>query len=703
MLSDVVEQSLVVDGPRVLIENLDPIEELDINKVGKRPTQVLDEGCQPSVDGLSVAGDLRPVKRLGVHLDTSEGLCLVDAHTTVLVSQGALDCKTDQSCFFCCVEEVGGVDVQCELRHGCLTSYVYVETILSTYLWIVNFISCLYVPLGSIGVQLCSGIALLITKAETHMNRRPKRSLLQGAGAILLAATFIATSAVGASAAPVPASDTTACTNMRTDILQSANPTSNASLMTPWSDEINSAKTKNGFTQQNGAVFKASTAAKDGLSPIYRLHNGKTGDFLWLPKLASSNEYSDAQSKYGYTSQKIDFYASIKSVACGVPVERYLKGSMHRYASTQKAKDALIKSGWSNEGVKFWAVSATQESTDPANWVRWENVAEPGENINQVLQDPKLDGKILKLPKGVFEVSNFMDASKAIEVPSDVKGVIGSGNDTILRIKPNTSTYASTVPKQGTGATNQLYVIRMNNGAGTGPQVLSDMWVQGTEQGHFYNGIMVGKADNGTTVKNLLITGMPGGAGSPPGETFGLNWWKTNGSITQNIEVDGYRWTGDSFADRVKGDKVAASPIGYNDANNGKLYDAYTHDSKFGMPTFWQSNNNETWNLQSINNNAGINHEESFGTIHHSPVITGTANRQHISFMAAHGDGKLTIIGATVDSWTGTSKAGPVTKNGKLLILTPQNYTGKDTNTITTPPVVVQDDGVTKVPYTWAH
>jgi len=512
--------------------------------------------------------------------------------------------------------------------------------------------------------------------------------------AVMLAAMLIST--VGATSASAATASPPVSSFLTKEIHQSINPKSKASIVTQYTSEIDSAKAKYGFTETKGAIFKASDRQQTGLVPVYRL--AKKGDFVWIPKISSSNEYDNAVKKYGYASQQIDFYASASPVAGTVPVYRYLKDNMHRLAVSTSDRQVLESSGWISEGARFYVANA-----DPANWVRYENIAKPGDNIQTVLDNPALNGKVLKLPAGVFEVSNFLDASVAIRVPATVKGVVGEGKNTILRIKPNTSTFGSTVPKQGTGQTNQLYVIRMNNGVGTGSQVLSDLWVQGTEQGHLYNGIMVGKADDGTTVKNLLITGIPGDAGSPPGETFGLNWWRTNKSITQNIEVDGYRWTGDSYDTRVKGEKVGSSPVGWNNADDSKTYDLYTHDSKTGMPTFWQSNRGETWNLQSINNNAGINHEESFDIVHHQPVITGSANHQHITFNSARSDGKLTIIGATVDGWINGKEVGPIGKGQKLLVLTGQNYVGPNTNKITTKPVIVLDDGVTPQPFTWAH
>lgn len=557
-----------------------------------------------------------------------------------------------------------------------------------------------------------------------------KTKLWQGITVSVLALTLTCTAGVVSATAATPAASSTtapsaAAQALTQSVYQAVNPKSNASLVTAYSDEVANAQTKYGFTESKGTLFKASTKPASGLTPVYRLF--KNGDFMWVPKTASAGEYESATTKYGYTSQQIDYYVSTSQVAGTVPVYRFLKGSMHRLVVDSAEMDKLKAAGWTNEGAKFYAASPAAAVTPPtstspalgtptpnnpstapvpaaaANWVTWESIAKPGDNIQTVLNNPALTGKVLKLPAGVFEVSNFQNPNVAINIPSRVKGVVGQGSDTIIRIKANTSTYASTVPKQGTGQTNQLYIIRMNDGFGTGPQTLSNLWVQGTEQGHLYNGIMVGKADVGTSVKNLLITGVPGDAGSPPGETFGLNFWRTNQSVIQNIEVDGYRWTGDSYKTRVKGEKVGSSPIGYNDANNNKLYDAYTHDSKTGMPTYWQSNDNESWNLQSINNNAGINHEESFGTVHHQPVIYGVGNLHHIMFNSGRADGKLTIIGATVDGWTGTVKPGPIGKGQKMLVLTGQNYIGPNTNKIVTKPVIVLDDGVTPQPFTWAH
>ena len=548
-------------------------------------------------------------------------------------------------------------------------------------------------------------------------------------GVVLALSTVPLTGMAANAAAPTVVPNTTTCAAMNANVFSSVNPQSGASLMSLYQSEIQTSKTKYGFTDGGGIAFKASPSNATGLVPVYRLY--KDGDFMWVPKTSTSNELADAQSKYGYKSEHIDFYASPTALSCGIPVFRFQKNGMHRMVTAAADQTALKNAGWTAEGAQFWAVASADAAPSPTptnptttpvtnpttpsttttppvappasnpDWVQWSSIAKPGDNINTVLANPALAGKILKLPAGVFEVPNFKDVSKAIEVPSNVKGIVGEGRDTIIRMQAHTSTYAKTVPAQGTGETNQLYIMRMNNG--TAPQILSDFWLQGTDQGHLYNGIMVGESKPNTTVQNILITGIPGDAGFPPGETFGLNWWRGSDSITRDIEVDGHAVTGNSYAGRSVGAVVGASPIGYNSHDGAKLYNAFTHDSNVGMPTFWQSNNAETWNLQSIRNAIGINHERSFNIIHHDPVMYGSKDRSHIQFMSDRGDGNLTIIGAMTDTWISPSESGPIGVGVNMLILTPTNYAGPNTNTIKTAPKVYQADGKTPVSYLWAH
>lgn len=136
-------------------------------------------------------------------------------------------------------------------------------------------------------------------------------------------------------------------------IYQSVNPSTRASLLTPWQSEVLSAKEKHGFTEDRGTIFHASVVPAQGLSPVYRLYNPATGGFLWT---ISSSERDSAVKTYGFVDNGINFYASTTPGDCTQPVYRYRSGTMHRHVVTQADRDALTAQGWVHEGtVSFFA------------------------------------------------------------------------------------------------------------------------------------------------------------------------------------------------------------------------------------------------------------------------------------------------------------------------------------------------------------
>jgi len=189
------------------------------------------------------------------------------------------------------------------------------------------------------------------------MNKKSTRpSALRGVAVSALTLAILSTTAITA----VAAEPTNVCTPMKVNVFQSANPATGASILTTSANEITSAAKYN-FTENKGTAFKAATTAKDGLVPVHRMF--KNGDFVWMPKHAGSNEYQAAQTKYGYTDQGVNFYASVKPVDCGVPVYRLLKGSKHRQVATTADRDALVKAGWTYENISFYVVAADKVST----------------------------------------------------------------------------------------------------------------------------------------------------------------------------------------------------------------------------------------------------------------------------------------------------------------------------------------------------
>ncbi|MFT3666983.1 metallophosphoesterase [Piscinibacter sp.] len=163
--------------------------------------------------------------------------------------------------------------------------------------------------------------------------------------------------ALGAAA---PAAHALDCAQLATPIYQAVNPNSQANLLTRWSNEVDSARAKYGFADVRGEVFKAATAPGDGLLAVHRLYRPGSNDFVWITNPA---EIASAVARYGYVDQGANFYAAAAPAACAQPVFRLLKGAMHRHATTEAERDALVAAGWRYEMVSFYAARRT--STPP--------------------------------------------------------------------------------------------------------------------------------------------------------------------------------------------------------------------------------------------------------------------------------------------------------------------------------------------------
>lgn len=106
-------------------------------------------------------------------------------------------------------------------------------------------------------------------------------------------------------------------------VRQLLQPTTGASLVTPWASEAAAASGQYGYTTDLGAPFKAATKAGAGLTAVHRLWNAKTVDFT--EALAGSSAYQSAMSA-GYVDQGIRFYALAAAISGRTePVNSYVK------------------------------------------------------------------------------------------------------------------------------------------------------------------------------------------------------------------------------------------------------------------------------------------------------------------------------------------------------------------------------------------
>ncbi len=327
--------------------------------------------------------------------------------------------------------------------------------------------------------------------------------------------------------------------------------------------------------------------------------------------------------------------------------------------------------------------------------VRYQDLAAPGDTIREVL--PKVPkGHLLLLGAGTFEFKGFAQENNNIGllVPSTIAGIAGVGRKTVLRMSALSSTSAAKVPRASqTTMTNQLYVMKAVNGTN---QVFRDFTLEGTEQGHLYNGFLIMDC-TAPRLQDVLVTGIPGDDHSPPGETFGVNLYLGSGFLGERVEVDGRRADGKSYG---------ASPFGYNSYTRGTLRDCYFHHNFASTFTHWQSTDCVTYNVRSHYNGSGpgnlsahgINHERSTRITHYSPSIiidTESGNSgYHMSMNNDEGDGVLTVREPAYDM----DPRYP----GKFVVVSFTRYRGVP-RMVFTRPDVTGANGRSLPTFFWAH
>ena len=150
--------------------------------------------------------------------------------------------------------------------------------------------------------------------------------------------------------APARAAAAVDCTQLAAPVLQRIKPSSGTSLLTLFANEAAGAR-RNGFTQDGGTAFRASSRAVPGLVGLRRMYSPRTGDFLYTSDGAEAARLVAANS---YVDQGARFYVSPSPGNCLVGVQRYVRGTAHRLVLAGQG-NALAAAGWRNEGTKFYA------------------------------------------------------------------------------------------------------------------------------------------------------------------------------------------------------------------------------------------------------------------------------------------------------------------------------------------------------------
>lgn len=189
-------------------------------------------------------------------------------------------------------------------------------------------------------------------------------------------------------------------------------------------------------------------------------------------------------------------------------------------------------------------------------------------------------GNFVSFGAGSFTWSNFTTVFNGVRVGTGTtrKGIIGTGiGSTVLRMNVGSSTRAAEVPTAG-GTTNQLYLLYFEQDG----LLLECFDVQGTNQGHLYNGIRL-HGVTGAQIRNIRMRGTsPGNNFVPPGETFALNDFSGGGNVYTNCEIDGRE-------DGATGAGTGATAFGANSYNGMTYIDCRAKYNPFsGAWAIWQ-------------------------------------------------------------------------------------------------------------------
>lgn len=238
-------------------------------------------------------------------------------------------------------------------------------------------------------------------------------------------------------------------------------------------------------------------------------------------------------------------------------------------------------------------------------------------------------GRVVSLGARSVAMRGFVPADGTEDggvVGPDAAGLVGAGAErTVLQVAPRSSTSAADIPTTYP-ATNQLDVLRVTGGA----SLLRGFTVQGTDQGHPYNGLRVDRVQD-LRASDLRVIGIPGDDKQPPGETFGIDDFRTTGSQWSHVVVDG------------RG--VGASGFGVNSSTDIRICDTVSTNNAHAMGfAFWQTSGITLVDCRATDNGfSGFNFERVSGTTTLvRPVATGDRYGMRIATDGA--SGRYTII-----------------------------------------------------------
>lgn len=231
-------------------------------------------------------------------------------------------------------------------------------------------------------------------------------------------------------------------------------------------------------------------------------------------------------------------------------------------------------------------------------------------------------------------------------------GLLGAGSKyTTIEMVTNSSTRKSDVPAQSTGSSNQLQYIYIT----TANAKVDGVKIVGTTQGHLYNGLEFDKCAS-PTLSNATIQGIPGNSGSPPGETFGVNFHACTGTVTvQNVTVNG--------------ENLGATGIGSNGGTanyNVTNFTASNNRYSAGWASWELKGTLNMHNFQMHNGARAFNAERLAGTVNFYDPLWDTPTSGHYdvnpTYETGYTGGHIRFYFTTATNWNNFIAARSIKK-----------------------------------------
>lgn len=262
-----------------------------------------------------------------------------------------------------------------------------------------------------------------------------------------------------------------------------------------------------------------------------------------------------------------------------------------------------------------------------SGYVRYEDLYRPGDNLRSVVAKVPA-AKVLTLPSGEFLVPDFDDpkgSHEGLHFPTSIAGLVGSGQDTVIRVARNGAT-RDYDPPVGTAPMNVHFAGTQFRVSKVPGFKLGNLTVGSYEQGNrFFGGFTLVSCPDAEVFNVWFKAANRGYSNSPPGETFGLNVYKSDRVTLRDCDIDGRE---------ERGYRVSSSGFGWNGSanndrsgfvSNAKVLRTRVHHGSAGMPTFWKTSGIYTEDLISYSYGTGsggksgsaLNHEQCVGKIEH--------------------------------------------------------------------------------------